>query len=825
MSKCPSSTLVTTAASLFLASSAQTATGPAAALRAAARRTGQPEFLDDRPQSPTPDGDRTFAPYFHVAGSAAIEALPLKETTAQVDIVGAIARVRVRQVYENRASRPIEAVYVFPASTRAAVHGMRMKIGARTIEARIERRQRARADYDQARERGQRAALLEQERENVFTMTVANLMPRDRIEVELDYSELLVPEDAVYEFVVPADVGPRYPGGADPDRDRWIGSPYLHQGQTEPHRFDVSAHLETGIPLKDVASPSHGIDVTYTSPSSADVRLARTGGGNRDYVLRYRLSGDRIETGLLLWSDRGNGYFALMMEPPQRPEASAMPPREFIFLLDVSGSMSGFPIETAKELLRELLAALRPADRFNLVLFSGSSAVMSPQGSLPATDANLAKALKLIERECGCGGTELMAGLRDAYRIPPGQDGVSRTVVVVTDGFVAVEPQAFRFIRERLDDANLFAFGIGSSVNRALIEGMARAGEGEPFVVLDADKAAAEADRFRAYIDRPVLTDIRVKMRGLDAADTLPDDVPDLLAARPLVLLGRFRGSPHGTIEVTGRSGGGGFRRVVEVRPEAARADNEPLRWLWARRWVATLDDEIHLGHTPELEDAITKLGLDHRLLTRFTSFVAIGSEVVHHGGATATVRQPVPLPDGVPDGALGDLMGDVSLVYGSGGMGLAGTGRSGLGTIGRGGGGGGGAGYGRAVSHLGGRRARAPDVVPGQAVVRGTLDKEIVRRVIRRHMNEVRYCYERELIASPELRGRVTIQFTIGATGQVIASLVQSSDLKNAQVEQCVAQAVRRWLFPRVPGGEPAVVTYPFALRPRRTSAAPPSP
>src|SRR5262249_4451281 len=221
-------------------------------------------------------------------------------------------------------------------------------------------------------------------------------------------------------------------------------------------------------------------------------------------------------------------------------------------------------------------------------------------------------------------------------------------VVVVTDGYVGVEAQAFRFIRERLSEANLFSFGIGTSVNRGLIEGMARAGQGEPFVVLRPEKAAAEADKLRAYIEQPVLTGVNVSFSGFDAYEVAPQKLPDLMARRPLVLFGKYRGSAGGRIEVKGVSGGGPLRQVVEVRPSDVRAENAALRWLWARRWVELLDDERAMGAGQPAEDGITALGLDYHLLTAFTSFVAIDSQVVNAGGQSHNVRQPLPMPDGV---------------------------------------------------------------------------------------------------------------------------------------------------------------------------------
>jgi Ca-activated chloride channel family protein len=604
--------------------------------------------------------DRTLSPYLYVAGGDPdTERLPLRETSAKIDVAGVIAHVAVRQVFENVGAKPIEAVYVFPASTRAAVHGMRMKIGSRVVEAHIDRRQAAREDYEAARTAGKRASLLEQERPNVFTMSVANIMPGDHIEVSLDYSEMLVPDDSVYELVYPAVVGPRYAGGADPARDTWMANPHLPAGAGVPYKFDLGVHLETGVGLKAVTSPSHAVDVSYASASSADVKLRDPAtAGDRDFVLRYRLADDKIQTGLLLSPRQpdGAGYFALMMEPPQRPTADQIPPREFIFLLDVSGSMHGFPLDTAKALMRKLLGQLRPTDHLNLALFSGANYVMSPRGSVPATAANVASALELVEHQQGGGGTELMGGLQAAYAIPRGPQGVSRTVVVVTDGYVGVEAQAFRFIRERLDQANLFAFGIGTAVNRALIEGMARAGQGEPFVVLRPEKAAAEADKLRAYVEQPVLTRIAVTFDGFSAAEVSPAKVPDLLARRPLVVFGKYQGEPGGRIKVAGLGGGGApFSRTIDVRGASASPRNQALRWLWARSWVATLDDERHLGAGGVVEDAITDLGLRHDLLTPFTSFVAVDHEVVNRSGQITSVRQPLPMPAGVPNTAVGN--------------------------------------------------------------------------------------------------------------------------------------------------------------------------
>ncbi|HEX7509001.1 MAG TPA: VIT domain-containing protein [Polyangia bacterium] len=609
------------------------------------------------------DSSHSLSPYLYVAGGdPAHDQVPLKKTWAEVNIAGVIAAVKVHQIFENTGAKPIEAIYVFPASTRAAVHAMRMKIGARTIDAKIERKAEARAQYEAAKQSGKRASLLEQERPNVFTTSVANIMPGDRIEVELAYSELVVPENAIYEFVYPTVVGPRYARGATPKTDQWMANPHLPEGVQEPYTWDVKVHLQTGIGLKEVSSPSHKIAVSYAGTSTADITLDQSGGGNKDFVLRYRLAGDKIETGLLQFEEPSPGlgrpaekFFALLVEPPKRPTLADIPGRELIFLLDVSGSMHGFPIDTSKELMRNLLPKLRPTDHFNIACFSGANYVWSPSGSRLATEANIKEGIDVILKQYGSGGTELMGGLEAAYAIPRVGKGVSRTVVVVTDGYVGVEAKAFRFIRERLDQANLFAFGIGSSVNRALIEGMARAGLGEPFIVLGPHKAAAEAEKLRQMIDRPLLTDIEVRFGEAGAYEVAPEKIPDLLAERPLLIYGKYRDDKPTRIEISGRTGHGAFHHALDLRPADARPENHALRALWARKWVEILEDEFHMGGGKPVEDAITDLGLFYNLLTPFTSFVAIDSEVVNRTGRSDTVRQPLPMPEGVSNYAVAE--------------------------------------------------------------------------------------------------------------------------------------------------------------------------
>ena len=602
--------------------------------------------------------DRTLSPFFFVkSGHPQVDQLPLKSTSARVNISGVMADVLVTQVYKNEGQKPLEAIYIFPASTRAAVYGLKMTIGIRVIEARIQKRDEARRAYEQAREQGKTASLLEQQRPNVFQMNVAHILPGDTIQVELNYTELLVPTDRVYEFVYPTVVGPRYsnrPSEAAPASEHWVKNPFLRQGENPPYAFDLAVNLAAGLPIADLACPSHKVESHFSSPSLAKVKLARSEnrGGNRDFILRYRLAGEQIQSGLLLSEGDQENFFLLMMQPPKRVAKEQLPGREYIFIVDVSGSMHGFPLDISKTLLKNLIGRLRPADRFNLLLFSGGSSVLSEQ-SLPASQENVDRAIRLIDRQRGGGSTELLPALKRALSLEK-SEGYSRTLVIATDGYVTVEEAVFDLIRKNIGQANLFAFGIGSSVNRQIIEGMAHVGMGEPFILTRPEEALHQAERFREMIQSPVLTRIKVDFNGFSVSEVEPAGVPDLFAERPIILFGKWRGRPQGQITLTGLSGEGPFQEIIEVKGIAPQKTNRALRYLWARHRITILSDFNQLRSDDRRIREITELGLTYNLLTAYTAFVAVDTEIRNQGGTATTVKQPLPLPQGVSDYAVG---------------------------------------------------------------------------------------------------------------------------------------------------------------------------
>lgn len=613
--------------------------------------------VPSRAEEPPPD-TQTLSPYFFVGnGDPAVDRLPLKSTDVDVKVAGVIADVRVTQHYRNEGTRPLEARYVFPASTRAAVYGMTMRIGERRIDAQIREKQQARAEYEAAKREGKSASLLEQQRPNVFQMNVANILPGDDIAVELRYTETLVPSDGQYRFVFPTVVGPRYngsPQAGSGTREPWVAQPTLHSGEEPKASFGIRVALESPIPIKELGSPSHVLAVARPDAGHAIATLEPgKAHANRDFVLDYRLAGKAIESGVLLSRGKDENFFLALIEPPQRPAAEIVP-REYVFIVDISGSMHGFPLETSKRLLRNLVGGLTATDSFNVLLFAGDNSVLAP-ASLPATPANVERAIALINRQQGGGGTELIPAMKRALALPR-DDTRARSFVLVTDGYVTVEKDAFELVRNNLGQANVFAFGIGSSVNRHLIEGLARAGQGEAFVVTRNEHADGEAERFRRYIEAPVWTHLKLKIEGFDAYDIDPPTLPDLFAARPVVVMGKWRGNAQGSITIEGHSGSGRISRSVRLDGAQASADAGALRYLWARRRIATLADTTKLGYGSDqaIVDEVTGLGLKYNLLTDYTSFIAIDRIVRNQGGEGDSVDQPQAMPEGVSDLAVG---------------------------------------------------------------------------------------------------------------------------------------------------------------------------
>ena len=427
--------------------------------------------------------------------------------------------------------------------------------------------------------------------------------------------------------------------------------------------FDFKLNIYSAIPIENIGCNSHRMDVSYKDLNHIELKLNKTetNGGNRDVIINYSLKGKSIESGVMLYEGKDENFFLMMVQPPAQVLKEDIPPREYIFIVDVSGSMNGQPLDISKNLMRNLVLNLKPTDMFNVVLFSGASRLLN-KTSLPANEENIKKAVSFVDNTRGGGGTEVLGALRMANAIPRANDDVSRTFVIATDGYVSVEQEAFRIIRENKNNTNFFAFGIGRSVNRYLIEGMAFAGGGEPLFITNFQDTEKEVERFRNYINTPVLTRIKVESKGIEIYDVEPAGIPDLMAERPITIFGKYKGKAKGTLTLSGKTGRKTYKQSFDIAAAKPSANNLALRYLWARERIKYLDymENSNSGWWSSAADSyssiskeITRLGLKYGLMTKYTSFIAIDEVVVEKDGKPVTVKQPLPLPEGVSNHAV----------------------------------------------------------------------------------------------------------------------------------------------------------------------------
>ncbi len=603
-------------------------------------------------------------------------ACPLQHTDVVADIAGFIARVTVTQQFGNAFSTPIEAVYTFPLPENAAVDAMTMHIGDRVVKGIVKPREEAKRIYDAARQAGKAASLLDQERPNIFTQSVANILPGERIEIEISYVARLPFRDGLYRFAFPMVVGPRYipgsmapnplegrvPGTSQvPDASR-ITPPVTPEGTRAGHDISVKVNIDAGLAIADIQSELHEVDIERPAPHRAVVQLRqRKDIPNRDFILQYAVSAADVRDAVLVHGDARGGFFMLFLQPPDRVAPEQATPKEMLFVIDCSGSMSGFPIEKAKETMKRCIEQMNPRDTFNLISFSGGTGYCF-QNIMPNTNENRAAALRYLDQLQGGGGTEMMPAILGALGGPRDPERL-RTVCFMTDGFIGNDMAILAAVKENASNARVFAFGVGNGVNRFLIEGMARTGRGASEIVTLESQSDEAVRRFHERIHSPVLTDIGVDLNGLPLYDVYPSPtaIPDLFSAEPLVLCGRYDGPTRGTVVLRGRTSAGPFERTIALELPREAPEHDVLASLWARARVDALMDEDWRGMQQgqpraDIKQAITDLGVTFHLMTQFTSFVAVEEKVINQGGQMQRVDVPVEMTDGVSyEGVFGE--------------------------------------------------------------------------------------------------------------------------------------------------------------------------
>jgi Ca-activated chloride channel family protein len=595
------------------------------------------------------------------------EFMPLRRTGVDIDVRGLVAAATVSQTYTNDTDEPLEAVYVFPLSHQAAVYDLEIRIGDRVIRSVVQERAEAKRTYEAAKREGRRAALVEQERPNVFTASVAHVLPGDRIDVRIRYVEPLAWDGGRVRLVFPLVVGPRYvPGGAlgtgsgtgwaadtdaVPDASR-LTPPVRHPQARPAHEVAMRVRLDAGVALSEIVSPSHPIAVAEGEAGVKTVTLAAARAlPNRDFVLELRREdAAQPRAALFLSPDEAGAetHFMLVAYPPSAQAADERPPLEMLFLMDRSGSMAGTSIEQAREALLQALDRLRPDDRFNVVAYDHGFHALGP-AAVPAGPEELAAGRRFVRKLHPGGGTEMLPALEHLLAMPP-SEGALRYVVVLTDGCLGNEDQIFTALERRLGSARLFVVGIGSAPNHHLAAKMARFGRGTFSHIADVSEVREQMGRLLDRIESPVLSDLTLSWQGVEARDVFPGRVPDLFLAQPLLLFGRFDGPPRGALVLEGTAASGAYREELALEAES-RTFHPGITTLWARQRVDELMDGWRRAGSDEERLAVRRRivadALRYRLVTRFTSLVAVEDVPVNSDASLRRVRIPSELPHG----------------------------------------------------------------------------------------------------------------------------------------------------------------------------------
>lgn len=610
---------------------------------------------------------------------------PLKHTDVKADISGFLARVKVTQTFQNPTKEKIEAIYVFPLPHEAAVDDMTMLVGQRKIVGQIKKRAEARAIYDAALSAGQTAALLEQERPNIFTQTVGNIDPGQEVKIEISYVDVLKYDVGNYEFHFPMVVGPRYipgtPSGGPP-----AGQPAELQGKVSPpvantdqvpdaskisppvlkdefrtsHDISLSVALDAGVPIQNLSTVNHRSDITREGDRKAKLRIAATDKlPNKDFVFRYGVVGKKPEMAMLSHTGAysadakrmGEGYFMLMVQPKEDERLTKSPPREIVFLIDVSGSMRGAPTEACQRLMQHMLKHCREGkDTVQVITFASQAARLFDK-AVPVTEANIGRAVNFTQNLRGGGGTEMLKGVQAAIDDPIDKERM-RIVVMLTDGFIGNEAQIIEHVGKHCgDQVRFWAVGIGSAPNMFLIDGVAKQGGGMGKRLALEDDIVGLSQEIMTRIQRAQLAKVQIDWGNLKVSETFPTKIPELWAGSPIVIHGRYQGGGEAEITLRGSVEGEAVTWPVAVSLSAKEPQHDVLAKVWARKKIEDLMQQTYYYGSPAVEETVTALALDYRLMSQYTSFVAVDtSKPITSSEPAARPRQmlvPVPLPEG----------------------------------------------------------------------------------------------------------------------------------------------------------------------------------
>ncbi|OCJ04974.1 marine proteobacterial sortase target protein [Rhizobium sp. AC44/96] len=594
---------------------------------------------------------------------------PRLKTDVQMDVSGPVARIKVTQRFQNPSKGWVEGTYVFPLPENSAVDVLKMQIGERFIEGQIKPRQEAREIYEQAKAEGKKAALLEQQRPNIFTNQVANIGPGETIVVQIEYQQAVHQSGGEFSLRFPMVVAPRYNpapivqtvefnNGAgfavptDPVENREkIEAPVLDPRENAKiNPVALTVNLKAGFPLGDVKSSFHDVDIKQDGDQNRTISLKGDSvPADKDFELTWKAAaGKTPSAGLFREVLNGKTYLLAFVTPPATPDTAAPPAkREVVFVIDNSGSMSGPSIEQAKASLALAIAKLNPDDRFNVIRFDDTMTDYF-NGLVAASPDNREKAIAFVRGLTADGGTEMLPALQDALRNQgPVAAGALRQVVFLTDGAIGNEQQLFMEIAQSRGDARVFTVGIGSAPNSYFMTKAAEMGRGTFTQIGSSDQVASRMGELFTKLQNPAMTDIAATFDGVKAEDITPNPMPDLYAGEPVVLTAELpEEKPAGKLQIIGKTGAQPWRVDMDI---ANAADGQGISKLWARRKIDDLEARSYERQDPtSLDKDVESVALAHHLVSRMTSLVAVDVTPSRPAGEPVnTAKVPLNLPEG----------------------------------------------------------------------------------------------------------------------------------------------------------------------------------
>jgi len=597
---------------------------------------------------------------------------PMVATDVQMDIAGPVIRTTLSQTFENTSDAWVEGIYVFPLPENAAVDHLRMVIGGRMIEGQIKEKRQAKKIYEQAKSEGKKASLVEQQRPNIFTASVANIGPHETVAIQIEYQDKAAMKDGVFSARFPMVVAPRFSPPAevvqvattegvqnfvlDPVLDRKAITPALMDPKLEPVSYtrlpvSLNVDLDAGFDIEEIKSPYHNISANLLDADSASIKLAEgVKPANRDFLLEWRPKRTRAPYSAMFKETVGEDTYLLSMLTPPNADAADIPTqaRESIFVIDTSGSMGGQSIAQARKSLLLALDHLRPEDTFNIIRFSSDYSRFKVK-AVSATPENIAKARRWVGNLHAKGGTQMSAALNAAFTINVQDDTRLRQVIFITDGAIGNEQQLFAQIQDDLGDSRLFPVGIGSAPNSFFMSRAAKFGRGSFIQIGDISEVSERMGTLFKAIDSPVLTDLKSSISGA----SFPSRLPDVYQGDPVISIAKMKTKDLPTsFSISGNLAGSTWQ---ETKTLSKAEEATGLSVLWARAKIANLEESrFDRANAANIDDQILHTALEHHIVSRLTSLVAVDITPSRPiGDALNKAEVPTMLPEGWKFGEL----------------------------------------------------------------------------------------------------------------------------------------------------------------------------